>query len=153
MVLNGIALWKQEARNRDRVSKEKAPSFRDSWAAYAKTGRAARRLLAIGMGTVAFSMQDVLLEPYGGKVLHLPVGMTTSLTALLAIGGAAGLGLAAKSLNRGARSLSRGRLRRPRGSRGLHLRHFLRPHGLAAALRDGRGHGRLRRRPLRPTAP
>jgi BCD family chlorophyll transporter-like MFS transporter len=102
MVLNGIALWKQESRNRTRVLEERGPTFRESWAAYAKTGRAYRRLVAIGMGTVAFSMQDVLLEPYGGKVLHLPVGMTTSLTALLAIGGATGLWLAAKSLNRGA---------------------------------------------------
>jgi BCD family chlorophyll transporter-like MFS transporter len=59
-------------------------------------------LLAIGMGTVAFSMQDVLLEPYGGKILHLSVSATTTLTAILAVGGAAGLGLAARSLNRGA---------------------------------------------------
>ncbi len=102
MFLNGIALWQQEARNRDRVNDAPGPTFRQSWAAYAKTGRAGRRLLAIGMGTVAFSMQDVLLEPYGGKILHLSVSATTSLTALLAIGGAAGLGLAARSLNRGA---------------------------------------------------
>jgi BCD family chlorophyll transporter-like MFS transporter len=54
------------------------------------------------MGTVAFSMQDVLLEPYGGRVLHLPVSATTSLTALLAVGGATGLWLAARVLNRGA---------------------------------------------------
>jgi BCD family chlorophyll transporter-like MFS transporter len=54
------------------------------------------------MGTVAFSMQDVLLEPYGGKILHLSVSATTTLTAMLAVGGAAGLGLAARSLNRGA---------------------------------------------------
>jgi BCD family chlorophyll transporter-like MFS transporter len=54
------------------------------------------------MGTVAFSMQDVLLEPYGGKILRLSVSATTTLTALLALGGAAGLGLAARSLNRGA---------------------------------------------------
>jgi len=47
-------------------------------------------------------MQDVLLEPYGGRVMHLPVGATTGLTALLAIGGGAGLGLAARALNRGA---------------------------------------------------
>ena len=47
-------------------------------------------------------MQDVLLEPYGGKILHLPVGATTGLTALLAIGGGVGLGLAARALNRGA---------------------------------------------------
>jgi BCD family chlorophyll transporter-like MFS transporter len=102
MVLNGIALWKQEARNQFRADTGPAPLFRDSWRAYTKTGRAGRRLLAIGMGTVAFSMQDVLLEPYGGKVLHLSVSATTSLTALLAVGGAMGLGLAARSLNRGA---------------------------------------------------
>jgi BCD family chlorophyll transporter-like MFS transporter len=103
MVLNGVALWKQEQRNPNRMAEASlAPSFKDSWAAYAKTGRAGRRLLAIGMGTVAFSMQDVLLEPYGGRVLHLSVSATTTLTALLAIGGACGLGLAARQLNRGA---------------------------------------------------
>jgi BCD family chlorophyll transporter-like MFS transporter len=102
MVLNGIALWKQESRSRSVKTEERAPSFRESWSAYAKTGRAGRRLLAIGMGTVAFSMQDVLLEPYGGKILHLSVSATTTLTALLALGGAAGLGLAARTLNRGA---------------------------------------------------
>jgi BCD family chlorophyll transporter-like MFS transporter len=102
MVLNGIALWKQEPRNRNRMAEPPAPSFADSWRAYAATGRAGRRLLAIGMGTVAFSMQDVLLEPYGGKILHLSVSATTTLTALLAMGGAGGLGLAAWALNRDA---------------------------------------------------
>ncbi len=103
MVLNGIALWKQEARNPNRGQEvAAAPSFADAWRAYMRTGRARRRLLAIGMGTVAFSMQDVLLEPYGGRVLHLPVSATTSLTALLAVGGATGLWLAARVLNRGA---------------------------------------------------
>jgi BCD family chlorophyll transporter-like MFS transporter len=103
MVLNGIALWKQEARNPDRsLEGTLAPSFADAWRAYMKTGRAGRRLLAIGMGTVAFSMQDVLLEPYGGRILHLPVSATTSLTALLAVGGATGLWLAARALNKGA---------------------------------------------------
>jgi BCD family chlorophyll transporter-like MFS transporter len=103
MVLNGIALWKQEARNPDRsLEGTLAPSFADAWRAYMRTGRARRRLLAIGMGTVAFSMQDVLLEPYGGRILHLPVSATTSLTALLAVGGATGLWLAARALNKGS---------------------------------------------------
>jgi BCD family chlorophyll transporter-like MFS transporter len=102
MVLNGLALWKQEPRNRNRMEEVPGPAFRESWAAYTRMGRAGRRLLAIGMGTVAFSMQDVLLEPYGGKILHLSVSATTTLTALLAVGGAAGLGLAARNLNRGA---------------------------------------------------
>ncbi len=102
MVLNGLALWKQEPRNRNRLAEAPPPPFRESWSAYMKVGRARRRLLAIGLGTVGFSMQDVLLEPYGGKILHLSVSATTMLTALLAVGGASGLGLAARSLNRGS---------------------------------------------------
>jgi BCD family chlorophyll transporter-like MFS transporter len=47
-------------------------------------------------------MQDILLEPYGGKILKLPVGATTTLTAMLAIGGGFGLWVAARRLNRGA---------------------------------------------------
>jgi BCD family chlorophyll transporter-like MFS transporter len=103
IVLNGAALWKQEPRNRNRI-KSVVPSvtFAQSWRAYTRTGRAARRLLAIGMGTVAFSMQDVLLEPYGGRVLHLPVSATTALTAFLAVGGGMGLGLAAYKLKGGS---------------------------------------------------
>ena len=102
MVLNGIALWKQEARDPNRAAPALTPSFRERWAAYTSTGRAGRRLLAIGMGTMAFSMQDVLLEPYGGRVLHLSVSATTSLTALLAIGGGTGLWLAARALAKGS---------------------------------------------------
>ena len=103
LVLNSVALWKQEARDPNRgATATPQPRFSEAWTAYLRTGRAVRRLLAIGLGTVAFSMQDVLLEPYGGRVLHLPVGVTTLLTALLAVGGAAGLALAARQLNRGA---------------------------------------------------
>ncbi len=103
IILNGAALWKQEPRNRNRT-KAVLPkvTFADSWRAYTRTGQSARRLISIGMGTVAFSMQDVLLEPYGGRVLHLPVSATTSLTAFLAVGGGLGLGLAAYKLKGGS---------------------------------------------------
>ena len=40
----------------------------------------------VGLGTAAFSMQDILLEPYGGEILHSAVGETTALTAMLAAG-------------------------------------------------------------------
>ena len=50
---------------------------------------------------MAFSMEDVLLEPYGGEILHLSVGDTTKLTATLAIGGLLGFGLASRVLSRG----------------------------------------------------
>ena len=61
-----------------------------------------RRLIALGLGTMAFSMEDVLLEPYGGQILHLAVGDTTKLTATLAVGGLLGFWLASRVLSRGA---------------------------------------------------
>ena len=102
MLVNLFALWKQEARDPSRTSADVArPTFADSWASYRAGGKAPRRLFAIGLGTAAFSMQDILLEPYGGQVLKLTVGQTTALTAMLAVGGAFGLMLAAGILGRG----------------------------------------------------
>jgi BCD family chlorophyll transporter-like MFS transporter len=103
IVFNVVALWKQEVRDPSRTAPERArPVFRDSWRTFARTGRAHRFLVAVGMGTAAFSMQDVLLEPYGGEVLHLPVGATTALTAFLAGGALGAFALAAHALGRGA---------------------------------------------------
>ena len=102
LVLNTVALWKQESRSRlHRPSAEQAPDFRAAWDLYCSGERATRRLLAIGLGTMAFTMEDVLLEPYGGEILHLSVGETTLLTATLAIGGLLGFGLASRVLSRG----------------------------------------------------
>jgi MFS transporter, BCD family, chlorophyll transporter len=104
LVLNVVALWKQETRNppRGAIRAVATPSFRESWRTYSQDVNASRRLLAIGLGTMAFSMQDVLLEPYGGQVLHMSVGSTTTLTATLAIGGLLGFGWASGVLSRGA---------------------------------------------------
>jgi MFS transporter, BCD family, chlorophyll transporter len=101
MVLNCAALWKQEPR----ISTADAPvraTFRDAWNTFATTARTRRRLIATALGTAGFSMQDILLEPYGGKILHLPVSATTALTAMLALGGGGGLALAARRLNLGS---------------------------------------------------
>ncbi len=104
MVLNCIALWKQEARRpgRRRRRGEARPAFRDAWRALTRHDRAGRFLVAVALGTAGFSMQDILLEPYGGEVLRLPVGATTTLTALLAAGALAAFALAARALGRGA---------------------------------------------------
>ncbi|EJW12787.1 PucC protein [Rhodovulum sp. PH10] len=103
MILNSVALWKQEARNRDRMpSNEPSPSFRESWRKFAEGGRAARLLVVIGCGTAAFSMQDILLEPYGGQVLGLSVGATTALTALMSAGSLVGYWFAARRVGRGS---------------------------------------------------
>jgi BCD family chlorophyll transporter-like MFS transporter len=104
IVLNGCALWKQESRNRLRATQLRArpPSFNESWRNFIAGANATRRLVAVGLGTMAFSMEDVLLEPYGGQILHLSVGDTTKLTAVLAVGGLLGFGLASRVLSRGA---------------------------------------------------
>ena len=104
MLLNVVALWKQEARQPRRTVTEPArdPTFLESWATFSTGERAVRRLVAVGLGTMGFSMEDVLLEPYGGQILGLTVGTTTKLTATLAIGGLIGFGLASRILSRGA---------------------------------------------------
>jgi BCD family chlorophyll transporter-like MFS transporter len=90
MILNGAALWKQEPRRALTGIVETAGSFRASMAELMAEPQARRRLTAVALGTIAFSLQDVLLEPYGGQVLGLPVAATTALTALLAVGGLCG---------------------------------------------------------------
>lgn len=106
LVLNAVALWKQEPRrSRAEIEAEAAtpePSFREALALYLAGERAVSRLVAIGLGTMAFGMQDVLLEPYGGEVLGMTVGETTTLTAALALGTLAGFAVASRVLSRGA---------------------------------------------------
>lgn len=103
MVLNIVALWKQEARDPSRTALDRThPTFAESWETFRRGGRSSRLLVAVGIGTAAFSMQDILLEPYGAEVLNLAVSATTTLTALTAIGALAGFMLAAHQLGRGA---------------------------------------------------
>jgi len=103
LVLNVIALWKQE-RVKPMSREERAgprPSFRDAWADYMAGGDAGRLLAVVFLGTMAFNMQDVLLEPYGGEVMGLSVSATTMLTALWAGGALLAFALAAKWLSGG----------------------------------------------------
>ena len=102
MVLNLIALWKQEPRDASRT--RGAPDgvdFRTAWARFSRGTRARRFLVAVGLGTAAFGMQDIILEPYGGEILHLGVGATTALTVLMAGGSLLAFALAARWLMRG----------------------------------------------------
>jgi len=100
-VLNVIALWKQEPRQPSLTSPDRArPAFRESLKTLRKNGLSVRSLVAVGVGTAAFSMQDILLEPYGGEILKLSVGETTTLTAFLAAGTLVGLALASRWLAR-----------------------------------------------------
>jgi BCD family chlorophyll transporter-like MFS transporter len=102
VALNVIALWKQEGRNPARTDPgRERPSFGEAWAVFSSSARAKRLLVAVALGTAAFAMQDVLLEPYGGQVLNLDVSATTMLTALLAGGTIVGLTFASRGLVHG----------------------------------------------------
>jgi BCD family chlorophyll transporter-like MFS transporter len=103
LVLNVIALWKQEkVKPMTRAEREEPrPRFRDAWADFLSGGSAGRLLAVVVVGTLAFNMQDVLLEPYGGQILGLSVGATTLLTAAWALGALAGFVVAARWLKRG----------------------------------------------------
>jgi BCD family chlorophyll transporter-like MFS transporter len=107
LVVNFFALWKQEPFDRAFfVSKRdknppQLPSFRKAWAMFTADAQSKRALVVVGLGTFGFQAQDILLEPYGGQILHLPVGTTTILTAFLAIGGVLGFLLSGRLLKRG----------------------------------------------------
>ncbi len=100
--LNFIAMWQQETITRGETQNTSVdPTFAESWARFTSGANAIRQLVIVGVGTLAFGMADVLLEPFGGHVLHLSVSATTKLTALLAFGGLLGFGLASRILGRG----------------------------------------------------
>ena len=102
LFLNVIALWKQEARDPVATAPDRErPPFREAWQAFMAGDRAGRLLLGLGLGTAAFGMQDILLEPYGGEILGLDVAATTTLTAILAGGTLAAFLLAARRLGEG----------------------------------------------------
>lgn len=104
LVLNVVALWKQEARQPQAtraVPGERRPRFREAWQRLLSGGHASRLLVATALGTAGFSMQDVLLEPYGGQVLGLSVGATSLLTAVMAAGALCAFGWASRWLRRG----------------------------------------------------
>jgi len=99
--LNFVAMWQQEALSVDSRKAPADPTFSESWARFSQGAGALRQLVIIGIGTLAFGMADVLLEPFGGHVLQMSVSATTKLTALLALGGLLGFGYASRVLGRG----------------------------------------------------
>ncbi len=103
MALNIAALWKQEPRQRAATDPATPqPGFLQAWRELAAGTRLQRFLVAVGLGTAAFNMQDVILEPYGAQILGIDVAGTTRLTALAAAGSLLAFGYAAARLRAGA---------------------------------------------------
>ena len=102
VIVNVIALWKQEVRNPAATRADRdMPTFREAWSRYRSDRSTGRLLLAVALGSAGFSMQDVLLEPFGGEILGLSVSETTMLTAAWASGALVGFGVAGKMLYQG----------------------------------------------------
>ncbi len=103
--LNIFAIWKQEVRG---SAPTKAPAiarppFMVAWRRFvSECPQLVRLLVAVGVGTFAFTLQDVLLEPFGGQVLKLGVAATTSLTGVMAFGAIVSFALAQKRASQGA---------------------------------------------------
>lgn len=100
VVLNLTSLWKQEARQARRGAREPG-GFSRNWKRLMALPRMRRFLWTVGLGTAAFSMQDIVLEPFGGEVLGLDVGLTSALTALSAGGSLLAFMAAARWTSRG----------------------------------------------------
>ena len=102
-IINLIAMWRQESVNPMSKLERAAPYplFKEAWRDFISVSNNGRLIMVVFIGTLAFNMQDVLLEPYGGQVLKLNVSETTLLTVAWAAGALMGLGIAAQRLNKG----------------------------------------------------
>ncbi len=99
-VLNVISLWKQEPRQARRGKREEQ-GFSRSWQKLMAIPKIRRFLWTVGLGTAAFSMQDIVLEPFGGEVLGLNVSLTSTLTAMSAGGALLAFVLSARFMSKG----------------------------------------------------
>ena len=94
-------MWQMEPRRPDLTSFEVArPTFMESWRTLSSNVGAHRLLVAVALGTLGFSMQEILLEPYGAEVLGMTVSQTTRLTAMFGMGMLLAMALSARYLGR-----------------------------------------------------
>ena len=102
VLLNLAAVWRQEPRGATRRKKgDPQPAFKTQWRAFIAKPNARRFLWATGLGTAAFNMQDIVLEPYGGEILKLSVSATSALTAVMACGALLAFAIAGRLMMRG----------------------------------------------------
>jgi len=103
LFLNGIALWRQESLQPTKTDPARErPTFAASWKRFTREPSTRRLLLALGLGTAGFSMQDILLEPYGGQILGMSVSATTTLSAIWGLGMLMAFAVASKRLGAGS---------------------------------------------------
>ncbi len=83
------------------LGRREAGGFASSWRDLMAQPQMRRFLWTLGLGTFAFNMQDIVLEPYAAEILKLDVGATSALTALSAGGALLAFLLSARWLSGG----------------------------------------------------
>ena len=106
LILNLVAVWRQEQVIINNQKNDKSEKFFLSWKKFISDRKTNSLIWVVFWGTLAFSMQDVLLEPYGGQILGLSVSETTNLTGVWALGALLGLALAANNSKKTVSSVS-----------------------------------------------
>ena len=106
LILNLVAVWRQEKIIINQQKNDKSEKFFLSWKKFISDRKTNSLIWVVFWGTLAFSMQDVLLEPYGGQILGLSVSETTNLTGVWALGALLGLALAANNSKKTVSSIS-----------------------------------------------
>ena len=106
LILNLVAVWRQEQIIINQQKNDKSEKFFLSWKKFISDRKTNSLIWVVFWGTLAFSMQDVLLEPYGGQILGLSVSETTNLTGVWALGALFGLALAANNSKKTVSSVS-----------------------------------------------
>ena len=106
LILNLVAVWRQERIIINQQKNDKSEKFFLSWKKFISDRKTNSLIWVVFWGTLAFSMQDVLLEPYGGQILGLSVSETTNLTGVWALGALLGLALAANNSKKTVSSVS-----------------------------------------------
>ena len=106
LILNLVAVWRQEQIIINQQKNNKSEKFFLSWKKFISDRKTNSLIWVVFWGTLAFSMQDVLLEPYGGQILGLSVSETTNLTGVWALGALIGLALAANNSKKTVSSVS-----------------------------------------------
>lgn len=140
VALNLLATWKQEARDpnrRLRLAEAPPLPLPALWQRFIQRPHSRRFLWTVGLGTAAFNMQEIVLEPYGGEILRLSVSQTSFLTALLAGGSLAAFAWSARHLCRGHDALRLAGLGLVMGLPGFSLVLFAAPADSAWMFRIG----------------
>lgn len=106
LIFNLVAVWRQEQIIINNQKNDKSEKFFLTWKKFISDRKTNSLIWVVFWGTLAFSMQDVLLEPYGGQILGLSVSETTNLTGVWALGALLGLALAANNSKKTVSSIS-----------------------------------------------